>query len=79
MIVRMKRRLIAVSCWLFTLLTPVFAFADDSIKFDARMDCYAKPVGLDSNGTGGTWVLFVVLCLITLGVLFKSSNRSHLD
>ena len=82
MIRRMKHRLLRCSVTLLTLLNwPMLALAqDDETKiYDARLEGYGSNVTLDSGGSGLTWLLLIVLAALCLGVLFKTSGRSHLD
>lgn len=80
MIMRMKPRLYAALCGLCTLFSPVMALAAEEINpdVDTRLSAYGKHVSMDS-GTALTYMLFIVLALISLGVLFKDAKRSHLD
>jgi hypothetical protein len=51
---------------------------EDEQVVDARLQGY--PVKVDVQGTTAlTWLLLVTLGIVTLGVLFKDSRRSHLD
>jgi uncharacterized membrane protein len=52
---------------------------DEPTVYDARIQGYDKNVQLDSGTTALTWVLLIVLTIVTLGVLFKDAKRTHLD
>ena len=82
MIVGMKHRLLALCVAAVSVLhAPLAALAQDeeSKIYDARLEGYGSSVTLDSGGSGLTWLLLIVLAALCLGVLFKSSGRSHLD
>ena len=82
MIAHMKHRLLGWGVALLTLLsTPLLALAQDDEKkiYDARLEGYGGNMTLDGGGSGLTWLLLIVLAALCLGVLFKSSGRSHLD
>jgi hypothetical protein len=66
---------------LIVLLAPVIVRAadDESTSYDARVEGYPQKVQLDSGSTALTWLLFVVLGVLTLAVLFKDAKRTHLD
>jgi hypothetical protein len=77
----MRRRLGILVVLLTVALAPLSALADDAApkSYDGRLDDYAQPVTLDSNGTALTYFLFVALGFICLGAMFKNARRSHLD
>ena len=52
---------------------------DEPEIYDARLLGYDKTVQLDSGSTALSWVLLIVLGVVTLGVLFKDAKRTHLD
>jgi len=52
---------------------------DEPTEYDARLLGYDKTVQLDSGSTALSWVLLIVLGIVTLGVLFKDAKRTHLD
>jgi len=82
MIARMKHRLLGWGVALLTVLSsPLLALAQDEETkiYDARLEGYGGNMTLDSGGSGLTWLLLIVLAALCLGVLFKSSGRSHLD
>ena len=83
MIKPMKRQLFAI---LFSLISfvgvPSNALAQDAgdeEKPDARWVGYPSEVSLPGKSAALTWVLFIVMTVIGLGVLFKNSKRTHLD
>lgn len=66
------------------VLLPVQVFAQSSLTestkvYDGRLEGYTKSVTLDGGSTALSWLLLIVLTAIALGVLFKSSRRTHLD
>ena len=82
MIAGMKHRLLGWGVALLTVLsTPLIALAQDDEQkiYDARLEGYGGNMTLDSGGSGLTWLLLIVLAALCLGVLFKTSGRSHLD
>ena len=52
---------------------------DESTSYDARIEGYPTKVQLDAGSTGLTWLLLVVLGVLTVAVLFKDAKRTHLD
>ena len=65
---------------LIVLLAPIVVRADDeNTSYDARIEGYTQKVQLDSGSTALTWLLFVVLGVLTIAVLFKDAKRTHLD
>jgi len=79
----MKWRRAMICVWLAFLAMPLApARADDSEEtYDARTQGYdpSLKTHMEDSGTVGAWFVFVPLSLITLGVMFKNANRSHLD
>jgi len=81
----MKKRLFAILLLLLTFAVSVprvaLADAEDAPKVDARLEGYATGSGAlkDAGGTALTWLLFIVLGAICIGVMFINSKRSHLD
>ena len=77
----MKQRFLslAVAC-LTTLSTPIAALAQEEPKsYDARLEGYPSNVTLEGGTTALTWLLFVFLSVVCIGVLFKNAKRTHLD
>lgn len=60
------------------MLTPLLALADDEVVPDARLEGYGIKV-TQEGGIGWSVVLLLVLAGITMGVMFISGKRSHLD
>jgi len=67
---------------------------DDPDKRDARLEGFTqvdpdiksdppkymdRTVALEKSGTGGTWVIFVLIVVIAMAALFKNAKRTHLD
>jgi hypothetical protein len=51
----------------------------DEVIVDARMEGYKTFLEMPDASSGGTWVVFVLLMVITAGGLFKDAKRTHLD
>ena len=65
---------------LSVLLAPALALADDAPEpYDARMLGYPSSVQLDGGGTALSWIVLVLLGVLTIAVLFKDAKRTHLD
>ena len=82
MIHAMKRRLATIFAISVLFLSPLTArAADDEDKgpLDARLENYPQKVTLEPGGTAFSWVIFIVLTALCVGVMFKNANRSHLD
>jgi hypothetical protein len=79
----LKRWMMAAALALVLVASaPVHAASSDdeeSAPPDARLSGYDKTVDLSSSTTALTWVLLIVLTIVTLGVLFKDAKRTHLD
>jgi hypothetical protein len=77
----MQKKIVLMAVSAVTFLMPLVTLADDTKSYDGRLEGYGdKSVTLqDASGTGLTWLLLVGLGVLALGVLFKNSNRSHLD
>ena len=84
MIHPMKKRLLASLLALsFAVAVPAHTYASDEEDdgVDARLKGY-KDGSLalkDAGGTATSWILLVVLCGMSLGVLFINAKRTHLD
>jgi hypothetical protein len=77
----LQRMLIAIclSASIFAI-TPTIARADDEpTSYDARIEGYATKTQLDASSTALTWLLLVVLGVLSVAVLFKDAKRTHLD
>jgi hypothetical protein len=80
----MLRRLAIVSALAMVYLMPVAARASSSsdeekAPTDARLENYPQKVTLEEGGTAFSWIIFLVLAALCVGVMLKSANRSHLD
>jgi len=77
----MKQRLLAIGFAVLALLAnPMGALAQEEPKFyDGRLEGYPTKVTLDDSGTALTWLLFVFLSVVCIGVMFKNARRTHLD
>jgi hypothetical protein len=81
---KLKMTLIGGAAALATLLTPAASFArpnefSEKEVYDARLEVYPKNVTLDAGSTALLYFLLLVLAGLSLGVMFKNANRSHLD
>jgi len=77
----MKHRLLSIGlAVLMMLLSPLGALAQEEIKYyDARLEGYPSGVTLELGSTALTWLLFVFLSVVCIGVMFKNARRTHLD
>jgi len=78
---RIYTRLLAVA---IPLLLPALAMArpteDESAALEGRLEGYGQTVRLAEPGSNAfTWIVLIFLTIITLSVLFKNANRTHLD
>jgi hypothetical protein len=75
------RRFAIVAALSLMYLMPVAALAADEevSPVDARLENYPAKVALEPGGTAFSWVIFLVLAALCVGVMLKSANRSHLD
>jgi hypothetical protein len=79
----MKRRLlICVFLLLPVLSAPAISFGrppkEEREIVDARLEGYDKNVSIE-GGTALTWLMFIFLGAICMGVMFKNAKRTHLD
>jgi hypothetical protein len=85
MIARMKlkiRRLALLIALSASLLMPVSAARaadEDKGPTEARLENYPSKVTLEDSSTATSWLLFIVLAGLTVLVMFKNANRTHLD
>jgi hypothetical protein len=83
MMERMKIRRLLICTWLACLAIPttVVRADDDLPDYDARTMGYPANLTthMEGSSTLGAYFLFVFLMLVTVGVMLKNSNRSHLD
>lgn len=81
----MKHRMLPLLRIVFGVLAvaccPLAALAQDEgpAYYDARLEGYPTNVTLDLSSTGLTWLLFVFLSIVCIGVMFKNARRTHLD
>ena len=52
---------------------------DEDKGYDARAQGYTPDVEVKKVGSGGTWLLLILLGASTVGVMFMDAKRSHLD
>ena len=83
---RLLAALMGVAAWMCTIATPAITWAQsngndsDAKPIDARLYGFSGKVALADPGSSGLcWVMLILLCLVTVGVMFKSARRSHLD
>src|SRR5579884_3720191 len=62
----------------FALMPLIVRADDEGTPPDVRLQGYPINV-VNQGGSGVTYLFFVVLTLITAGVLFMNAKRSHLD
>jgi hypothetical protein len=61
-------------------LLPMSVLADAIPDYDGRLDGYKElSPTVDGGSTALQWLLLIGLSALVFGVLFKNSNRSHLD
>jgi hypothetical protein len=75
MMERMKRWLIPLAL----LAAPAGVFADDNTPIDGRMEGFKEGIMASPGSTALTWLLLVGIGIVTIGVMFMSAKRSHLD
>jgi hypothetical protein len=51
---------------------------EDAATHDARTEGYAGKVQIDGS-VAGTWIIFILVTIVSLSALFKDAKRSHLD
>jgi hypothetical protein len=81
MIKQMKQRLFSICLGLLVLLyaaPPVLA-QDDEVKPDAKLTNYPPNTNLGEGSTALSWILFLFLIIIAVGVMKMDAKRSHLD
>jgi hypothetical protein len=52
---------------------------EDETHYDARVQGYKPDVELKSGGSGGAWMMLVLMGVVCVSVIFKDAKRSHLD
>ena len=79
----LRQKLIRLFVASLALLTPLMAFAadDETPQIDARLQGYkdGSMALKDASSAGMTWLIFVALVAVCVGILFMNSKRSHLD
>jgi hypothetical protein len=75
MMAAMKRLL---PLWVL-LAAPAAAWADDAPVIDGRMEGFKEGIMASPGSTVITWLLLVGIGIVTIGVMFMSAKRSHLD
>jgi hypothetical protein len=80
-LIRRGRRFAVILALSACYLMPISTARADEEKgpTEARLENYPNKVTLEDSGTALTWVTFLVLAGLTIGVMFKNANRSHLD
>ena len=76
------RRVAIVFAMSILYIMPLSARAsneEEKYPIDARLENYPQKVTLEESGTALSWVIFIVLTALCVGVMFKNANRSHLD
>jgi hypothetical protein len=80
---RMKivlRRILLGGLPLLAFAFPAVALADDTAApVDARLEGYRQGIMASPGSTALTWLLLVGIGVVTIGVMFMSAKRSHLD
>lgn len=83
MIRTMKRQWILLVMLGSLLLSPLTALAAKSDETetdsDARQMGYKAATPLPDAGAAAAWSFWILMGMISIGVLFKSGKRSHLD
>ena len=77
--VRKLAVIFALSVAYFAPLPVAMAQDDEKPPTEARLENYPSKVTLDGGGTATSWILFIVLTGLTVLVMFKNANRTHLD
>jgi hypothetical protein len=74
-----RRWLAPLMCAVIALTSATPAFAQDEDEMpDARIAGYTEKIGIGGSSTF-TYVLAAFLGLISVGITFKNSRRTHLD
>jgi len=63
----------------FLLAAPAAALADDTGPVDGRMAGFKEGIMAAPGSTAVTWLLLIGIGIVTVGVMFMSAKRSHLD
>ena len=76
----MKRKLLTTLLLAGLSFAPVVRADDEEpIKNDARLDGYSTPAVLPKASNGSVWFLLLAVAVISTGVMFINSKRTHLD
>lgn len=78
-LVRRFAIIIALSTCYLMPVSAARAADEEKGPTEARLENYPSKVTLEESGTALTWITFLVLAGLTVGVMFKNANRSHLD
>jgi len=70
-----KKWLVALA----VLASPAAALADDAAPVDGRLEGFKEGLLTTQGSSTLTWLLFVGIGVVTIGVMFMSAKRSHLD
>jgi hypothetical protein len=70
---------IALSAAYVMPLPAAYAQDDEKGPTEARLENYPSKVTLEESGTATSWVVFLILSGLTILVMFKNANRTHLD
>jgi hypothetical protein len=74
------RRILVGGAPLLAFAFPAIALADDSsAPVDARLEGFKQGIMASPGSTALTWLLLVGIGVVTIGVMFMSAKRSHLD
>lgn len=80
---RMLHRAFALYFAIALFCAPLLALAkgedEETAKLEARLEGYPIGVRLDKGGTALTWLMFIFLGVLGVGVLLKNARRTHLD
>ncbi len=78
MIHRARRAILVLACATTLAFNTAARAQDDEAPPDARLMGYPTEVSIGGGNAGG-YILLGFLAVLTCGILFKNSNRSHLD
>jgi hypothetical protein len=57
-----------------------YAKSDEDVEhYDARVQGFDPDVEQKSSGTGGCWMLMILMGVVCVSVIFKDAKRTHLD
>ena len=76
----MKKKLLTAMLLTGLAFAPAASAQDEEeIKMDARLEGYASQVFMNKASNASVWFLLLACGVITIGVMFMNSKRSHLD